>query len=365
MRILQLVTSRQYRGAEVFASLLSEELAEMGQTVHFVGLYDPPMQVLSAKGCTNADLGGTKARGFSPALLFKLRAYYRTHRPEVIQANGSDTLKYSVALKLLEPGARIVYRNISLFSVWVSSELRRKVQEFLFRRVDYVTSVSEESRKDLIKTLHYPPDRIEVLRRGVRMNAGTSREEARQQLGAEGPVIGLVGKLSKEKNHRFLLEAFALLRQRLPESSLWFIGDGPEKEQLLRSVTELGLEKQVKFWGVQTDVTPFLAAADVLAITSTVEGIPGVILEGGMQGTPTVSVNVGGVKEVLQHERTGLLLEGYDAAGFALALERVLTDKSLRESLGRAAYEEVNQHYALDRAARQSLHIYQKVVGEA
>jgi glycosyltransferase involved in cell wall biosynthesis len=363
MRILQLVTARQYRGAEVFAALLSEELAEMGHDLHFVGLYDPPEKALTAAGCVNFDLGGTKRRGFAPGVLRRLRTYYRRHRPGVIQANGSDTLKYSVALKLLEPGVRLVYRNISVFSVWVASELRRRIQRWMFGRVDFVTSVSAESRSDLIRTLDYPPDRIRVVRRGVRTDRIVSRAEARERLGANGPTVALVGKLSPEKNHEFLLAAFVDIKERFPGAQLWFIGDGPRREGIERAARASGVGDAITLWGVQTDVAPFLAAADVLAICSTVEGIPGVILEGGVQRTPTVSVDVGGVAEILLHERTGLLVDSHDKEQFAAALERVLGDSDLRDRLGEQARRAVVDQYSLRRAAEESLSIYRQICG--
>ena len=365
MKILQLVTARQYRGAEVFAALLSEELAEMGHEVRFVGLYSPPEQVLDVPNCTNEDLGGTKQRGFSLPLLYRLQRYCNEWKPDVIQANGSDTLKYTVALKLLQPGVRLVYRNISVFSVWVASEFRRRIQEWMFRRVDFVTSVSAESRNDLIRTLHYPPDRIRVVRRGVRTDRRIPAAEARTQLGVTGPVVALVGKLSAEKNHAFLLRSFARVRSEVPGLRLWFIGDGPERGNIERHIDDLELREAVTLWGVRTDVAPFLAAADVLAITSTVEGIPGVVLEGAVQGTPTVSVDVGGVKEVLVDGRTGLLIGRHDEAAFAAALRRLLTNDVLRRDLGEAARQRVVEEYGLGRAARESLDIYRQISGEA
>ena len=363
MIIFQLVTSRQYRGAEVFAALLSEQLQQLGHEVHFVGLYTPPKKMLQATGCTNCDLGGTKRAGFSPLLFQRLLRYSRRCRPNIIQANGSDTLKYSVALKMLYPEVKIVYRNISLFSAWVSSEFRRRIQVLMFRKVDYVTSVSEESRLDLIRTLDYPENRIRVVRRGVKQDWVLSQADARLQLSVKGKIVALVGKLSKEKNHSFLLEVFNRLKETLPDAKLWFIGDGPERDNLQRLIIKHGLQDSTKLWGVQANVTPFLAAADVLAITSTVEGIPGVILEGGVQGTPTVSVDVGGVKEVLLHDTTGLLVAGHDTEEFAAALQRILTNPALRNRLGQAARAEVRTHYTLDRAASESMEIYRQIIG--
>ena len=249
MRILQLVTRRQYRGAEVFASLLSSGLADRGHEVAFVGLYPAPEMELTARNCTNQDLGGDAGAKFSPKLLRALVRYFDDYRPDVIQANGSDTLKYSVALKLLRPAARVVYRNISIISQWIRSSLQLRLQRWMFGRIDYVTSVSDESRRDFVRTLRYPENRIATVRRGIDTEARLDREEARSRLEVDYPVVALVGKLSVEKNHRFLLECLQRLRNSFPTLHLWFVGDGPLREELERHVRDVGPGRPGKVLG--------------------------------------------------------------------------------------------------------------------
>lgn len=361
MRVLQLVTKRQYRGAEVFAALLSTGLAARGHTVHFVGLYETPATELRAKGCHNTDLGGDAGARFSPKLLRSLVAYYDDFRPDVIQANGSDNLKYGVALKLLRPSARLVYRNISIISQWIRNGLQLRLQRWMFGRVDYVTSVSDESRRDFVRTLQYPEARIATVRRGIDTDAALDAAAERNRLKVDYPVVALVGKLSREKNHTFLLECCARLRDRLPELRCWFIGDGPQRDELEAEVRERGLDDRVRFWGVQSDVAPYLAAADALVIVSTVEGIPGVILEGAIQGTPTVAVDVGGVSEVLIDGETGLLIPDHDVDRYSEALARILSDDELRGRLGARARETVRRDYSIDRAVSTFEDIYRQL----
>ncbi len=300
MRILQLVTRRQYRGAEVFAALLSTGLSQRGHEVHFIGLYKTPKTELHATDCYNSDLGGNAGAKFSPSLLRSLMRYYDAFQPDIIQANGSDNLKYAVALKLFRPSAIIVYRNISIISQWIRNGLQLRLQRWMFTQVDYVTSVSDESRYDFIRTLNYPEDLISTVRRGIATDAVVDKQMSRNKLGVDSLVVALVGKLSKEKNHRFLLQILLDIRLTYPNLQAWFIGDGPERAGLEEEITSLGLKNNVRLWGVQSNVAPFLAAADVLTIVSTIEGIPGVILEGAIQSTPTVAIDVGGVKEVLR-----------------------------------------------------------------
>ena len=361
MTILQLVTRRQYRGAEVFASLLSSGLAARGHRVHFVGLYAAPETALTAPNCINHDFNGDAGAKFSLSLLRSLVAYYDRVKPDVVQANGSANLKYSVALRLLRPSARIVYRNISIISQWVASKWQLRLQRMMFARVDYVTSVSDESRRDFMHSMHYPAERISTVRRGIDTEAALDADKERSRLGVDYPVVALVGKLSPEKNHRFLLQCLDVLKGGMDRLRLWFVGDGPQRTELEQLVREMGVADRVRFWGVQAEIAPFLAAADVLVIVSTVEGIPGVILEGAIQGTPTIAVDVGGVSEVLRDGETGLLLPGHDVAAFSTALQRILTDPPLRQRLGEGARQRVREEYTIDRAVSEFETIYQRI----
>ena len=148
MKIIQLVTKRQYRGAEVFAAELSSILGKRGHDILFVGLYPPPKNVLSAQHSQNIDLNGRK-RWLSIGLLLKLIRLIRNTRPEIIQANGSDTLKYVVMAKLFLPKLKITYRNISMVSSWTKgNSTKKKLNQLLFNKVDKVVLI--EPLHDLV-----------------------------------------------------------------------------------------------------------------------------------------------------------------------------------------------------------------------
>src|SRR5687768_16412860 len=98
MKILQIVTKRQFRGAEVFAAKLSEELLKKGIEILFVGLYSPPQKCISVPGAVNLDLNG-KNQFLSISLVRNLAKLIMAEEPDIIQANGSDTLKYAVAAR--------------------------------------------------------------------------------------------------------------------------------------------------------------------------------------------------------------------------------------------------------------------------
>lgn len=368
IRILQLVTKRQYRGAEVFAAELSALLAANGHQVWFAGLYAAPDQPLVAQHATNIDLNGSR-KAFSFELLKKLRRLVQDINPDIIQANGSDTLKYAVLLKsIYYPNKPVVYRNISMVSSWTKTgSLKTWINRQLFRRVDFVTSVGQESLDDLVKTYQYPVSQTRLIRRGIPdqvVDAAASRQALALEFGfsPNDPLIMHVGQFSDEKNHPFILQAFERVREQLPQTRLILIGEGKNWQAIKQWVADRQLNQHVFLAGHRSPVQQWLAAADLFVLGSTIEGVPGVILEAGMQSIPSVAVNVGGVGEVVKQDITGKLLPSHDPSAFAKAIVSLLENTSLRKQLGGEARRFVEEHYSLQQCQRNFEALYQSLL---
>src|SRR5690606_7215232 len=134
-------------------------------------------------------------------------------RPDVIQCNGSDTLKYMVAASFFIPDIPIVYRNISMISEWVSGNIHKRLYKNLFKRISHVTSVGEEAIDDFVRTFGYPDNQTSVIRRGIpikELDREYHRKKVRSELGLkEGDKIAIhIGNFSPEKNHEFLVKLF-------------------------------------------------------------------------------------------------------------------------------------------------------------
>jgi glycosyltransferase involved in cell wall biosynthesis len=145
-----------------------------------------------------------------------------------------------------------------------------------------------------------------------------------------------IGRFSAEKNHKGLIAAFALLHQNHPEARLRLVGEGDLWEELEQDVAARGLSPFVEFLGRQENVYPYLHEADVLTLTSTVEGIPMTLAEGMGTGLPIVATAVGGVPDMLTNEENALLCE-VDEAHLAQCYARYCEDEALRMRHGRAA----------------------------
>ncbi len=367
MVILQLVTKRQYRGAEVFAASLSSMLAENGHKVLFTGLYKAPENVLTAKGAINIDLDGKKS-AFSPSLLLQLIKLIRKEKPAIIQANGSDTLKYAVFAKLLNPSLKIVYRNISMVSSWSQeASFKRSMNRWLFKRVNRVTSVGQQSLEDLVKTYDYPIGKTKLIRRGIpqiKVDSKQSRKMLASEFGFSetDPLLIHIGQFSPEKNHAFLIECFQHVLEASSNARLIFIGEGIKLEEIRSLVKSHGLTQHIFFTGHRENVQELLAAGDLFILGSTIEGVPGVVLEAGMQSLPTIAVNVGGVGEVVKNSSTGILIEKHVPLTFSNAILSLLRDETTRKHLGENARQFVMEHYSLQNCLREFEQLYQGIL---
>lgn len=368
MKILQLVTKRQYRGAEVFAAELSKQLLQRQHSILLVGLYAPANPPLEVMGAQHIDLIEKKPKFFSIQLLRKLIQLIKKEAPDLIQANGSDTLKYVVMAKLFAKVPPITYRNISMISVWINSPLKKLWVKTVMQQVDFVTSVGEFARQDFIDCLGYPENKIKVISRGIPMNPECKESgkaflmERFPQIQKEDPILVHVGNFSPEKNHAFLVEVVPLIVERNPNTRLICLGEGILWKQIEQDIKNRKLDNHFFLMGFYPKPGQILAAAEMLLLCSKVEGVPGVILEAAVQKVPAVAISVGGVQEVVIDNETGYLLDNFSKENFAKKVVNLLHHHELRHQMGQNAFERVKQLYDPETNAEAFEKLYEQLI---
>lgn len=164
-------------------------------------------------------------------------------------------------------------------------------------------------------------------------------------------VIGTVGRASGVKDHATLLQAFLLLRARLPQLQarlrLAIVGDGPLLASLREQASAAGVADAVWLPGARSDVPDILRSFDVFAMSSIAEGTPGSALEAMASALPVVGTRVGGIPEVVEEGVTGLLVPPSDAQAMAQALEQYLAAPELAQRHGQAGRERVLRKYSM------------------
>lgn len=236
------------------------------------------------------------------------------------------------------------------------------------RHADRFCCVSRDIAEEVVacrvapgRKVHFVPNGIDTAR-FARAGAG----DAVRALGVPGgaPVIGTVGRLSEIKRQDLLVRAVARIGGGRPAPHLVIVGDGPLRGDLRDLAEALGVAGRVHFAGYQADPAGYLAAFDVFALTSRSEGMPLSILEAWAAGKPVVASRVGGVPQLVEDGRTGILFPPGDEARLAEALARLLADPDAARRLGRAGSEEVRARYDLAAMAAAYDRHYRNAIAE-
>jgi glycosyltransferase involved in cell wall biosynthesis len=218
---------------------------------------------------------------------------------------------------------------------------------FLLRRKDHAVGVGEAVRQALIRNEGLSPARVEVIHNGIpldpfkRVVPEVDRLAVRRDLhlDVDDIVVIQVARLDYLKDHATAIRAFDLALRSCPRLRLLLVGDGPERAMIEPLIRRLELGDRVQLLGTRTDIPRLLAASDLALLSSISEGIPLVLIEAMAARLPVVSTEVGGIPEIVDPGRTGLLAPSGDAPALAHHLIRLANDPSDRFEMGEAGQE--------------------------
>jgi glycosyltransferase involved in cell wall biosynthesis len=246
----------------------------------------------------------------------------------------------------------------------------RSLERTLARTTTRLVAVSPEVRDDLVALGVAPVEKFSVIRLGIdldgRIAAAADGAGLRRLFGVPSDefVVGWIGRMTAIKRLQDVLESFRRLRERGVAARLCLVGDGPDREQVEQVAHDLGVARHTLFVGYQREVAPYYALFDALVLPSANEGTPVVAIEALAAGKPVVATRVGGVPDVVEDGRAGLLVEVGDVGALAAALERLARDPDLRRSLGEYGRERVVPRYRVERLVDDVDELYRELLRE-
>jgi glycosyltransferase involved in cell wall biosynthesis len=293
---------------------------------------------------------------------------FQTHRFDILHTHGGIAGFYGRLASRKRATPRVVVHTLhGIHYLHYRNILLRRLYEFqeryLARRTDAVIFVSEADQTKGTQRKLVPVEKQVLIKNGIDYSACELQARGRpEDLGGvqdiPGPLVGCIARLHRQKGIPYLLEAVEPIRRAFPDVKIWIVGGGPLKEKLERLNERLDVSSHVFFLGERQDVPQLVSCFDVFVLPSLWEGLPYSLLEAAALGKPVVASDIDGVRELIRHEETGLLVPPRKPELLADAVVRLLRDRDYALRLGQNLKADVRETYTLDRMVTQVQDLY-------
>lgn len=371
IRPLVLISSLAPGGAERVTVSCLRRMADGGRRVPLCTVSSHGdtrlAQVLDLARVFRHDLGATRLA--DPAALMRLVGILRKWEYNLVHAHGQDaSVLAAAACRLLGIPLVITRHVLSEPQENWRQRVRASATVRALRSAKALIAVSNATATALRRTKGISGARVRVIFNGVELerflaaSRSGERNKVRAELGIEpdDPVVLVPAVLRQGKGHEAILSVVPQLRAQIPRVRLLFAGAGPMEETLRDRAQPHG--DAIVFLGNRNDIPALMEAADLVALASSSEALPTVLIEAAAAGRAVVSTRVGGVEEVVQHEQTGLLVPPYHTESLAAAIMNLLQDSARARALGEAAQARARQHFSIDAQVRHTWTLWEDVV---
>ncbi len=306
-----------------------------------------------------------KAPGLHPSIVKPIAALLKEHRPDIIHTHQVTALFYAGRASKRTGIGQVVHtehgKNYArrFRTRWLGRWAGRYAKKFF--------CVSSDIAAEVAGWRIVGTSKLSVVRNGIDMeaidpgHAAEVRTEMGIPLGAA--VIGTVGRLSDVKRQDVLIRGLARLRRQNADVHLLLVGDGPRRTDLVKLAWKLGLADAVHFAGYQDKPQKYLAAMDLFALSSASEGMPLSVLEAWAARKPVVAFQVGGLPEIIEQRRNGILVPAGHETELAAAMLEVISNHKLASDLAAEGRRRVETEYSLARTAQRYDDEYRALCG--
>jgi glycosyltransferase involved in cell wall biosynthesis len=359
---LHIDTARTWRGGQNQVLLTVNGLNALGHRAALVAHADGVLRSRADEGLELIPIAPRTELDLAAA--WRLSRVVKNLRPEIVHAHDAHaTAMASLALSLGSPApapALIVSRRVDF-------HLRRNsFSRWKHRQVDCFVAASEAIRQILIAD-GVPAERTVTVHEGIDVErvlaAPTVNVHETFWLPHHAPVVGNVAALVPHKGQRHLVEAAHLVVREIPDARFVILGEGELREPLERQIRDHHLEKHVLLPGFRTDVLGCIKGFDLFAMSSVTEGLGTSLLDAMACSRAIVATRAGGIPEIVEDGRNGVLVEPRDHGAMARAIVRLLGDESLRQRMGAAGRARVAARFSVERMVEETAAVYARVAG--
>mgnify|MGYP000961110802 FL=1 len=352
----------KFGGGETYVLSLAKGLVERGHNVVLVtGLVNSDLEVANVH---HYQLPFRTKNPFKYFTIYqRLKQILLKHDINIIHAQYRTAGYYGVMVER-KLGIPFV---LTLHDDWHNAPFK-SIHGKLFK---HVIAVSEAIRQRFIQKFSAEPNNVITIYNGVdekkfsdKILLKSKAEDLKKRFGIlpEEKVITLLGRVRRAKGHFDFIDALDYLKSCSIPFRFLIVGDGPEKEELLNKIVEKELSDKVVFAGYQSDVPVVMTATDILVLPSYREAMPLSIIEAMLVQKPVIASAVGGIVEIIENNRNGLLIQPGFPRQLAEKIINLLEDPLLCQQLGSAGYKKAIAHYTLDYMVDSTVSYYENVL---
>jgi glycosyltransferase involved in cell wall biosynthesis len=358
IRVLLVDLERVWRGGQEQAFLLVTGLRRRGHCAELISVKHSA--IASRAEAAGIRVHAVPDTGRRMGAAWRLRGLLREEPFEIVYANEAHALTAAWLARSHRRAPLVAARRV------VFPLSRGALGLARYRAAARILAISQTVRNELL-TAGLDANRIEIVPDGVQIPPAITpdaRENARKRWGfrPDDTVIECVGALTPEKGHALLIDAFAKLRREVSNCRLLLAGEGRLRAQLERQAHEAGLGSEIVFAGFVADVESVYAAGDLFVFPSLSEGAGSSLIQAMAYGLPVLGFARGGVAEIIEDGRTGVLVQETNAEALASTAVRMLRDSEFREQSARAARETAASRYSAERMVDATIGIFEDLI---
>lgn len=375
MKILYVITKSNWGGAQRHVYDLSLSLKEKGET---------PIVALGGDGILRKELEDAGIKTYSISRLSRdvnvsndygsfseIFSLIRRERPDVLHLHSSKAAGLGALAGRLLRVRKIVYTVHG----WPFNENRPLAQKILIALFSWLTMILTHrtivlSEREYGQAIRFPyvKEKVVTILPGMKQPVFMSIDGARQFLAKSAgidltelkklTVIGTVAELTENKGIPHLIHAMEQVTKEHANTLCIIIGDGEKREAIGRLVSEKKLENSVKLLGFIPDAVHYLKAFNIFVLPSLKEGMPYVLLESGFASLPVIATTVGGVSEIVEDMKSGVLVQPKNSRELSHSISFMIEHPHMRRQYGAALRESVINKFSLDKMVAAVEQVY-------
>ena len=357
IKVLEIMTHYDTGGVRTHVESLVEEFSR-DLSIEVVMAYGGDVDLQrDGKGFKIFEIKGL-VREISPIkdiiAVFRLYRICRSNKFHIVHTHGPKAGFIGRLAAFLARVPVIVHTHHGLafheFLPWHKRTLYIALEKMAGRVTTHFISVANYNVEQLIKNRVCKSHEITVIPNGINTKMFRSQfdndEEAKiEGIAPEDFIVGCITRIDPFKNLEMLVEVAQRLHSNNPAVKLLLVGGGPSYEEVKLLVKEKEADSYIIMTGPRQDVPKILKRIDVFAFTSKLEGMPYSIIEAMAAGKAVVSTAVGGIPEIIEHGNSGFLVKNFEVSTFVEYIEKIITNRELRQRIGLQAQLIIEKDY--------------------